>query len=208
MNPIPDKLPSLGYELLDHLDHADLQPFVQRQLKLWNPVTISFMIAILLCFALLVLEFYRLGTGDQYSIAEGMSFLFAGLLVALALIPIHEYIHIVAYRAMGARDTSFEAVWKKFYFLAIAHLFVANRRQFTVVALAPFTVISLLLLVGIAYLPQGWSLTLSGGLLMHTLMCSGDFGLLSYFAAQRDKHVLTYDDKENKVSYFCGKLKA
>ena len=35
-------------------------------------------------------------------------------------------------------------------------------------------------------------------------MCSGDFGLLSYFEFNKDKQVVTYDDIENKISYFYG----
>lgn len=37
-------------------------------------------------------------------------------------------------------------------------------------------------------------------------MCSGDFGLLSYFEYHKNKHVVTYDDVENQISYFYGKI--
>lgn len=48
-------------------------------------------------------------------------------------------------------------------------------------------------------------LTLTGALLAHTAMCSGDFALLSYFDCQVDKQVVTYDDREKKISYFYGR---
>jgi hypothetical protein len=38
-------------------------------------------------------------------------------------------------------------------------------------------------------------------------MCSGDFGILSYFELHKDKEVVTYDDIENKISYFYGRVK-
>jgi hypothetical protein len=41
--------------------------------------------------------------------------------------------------------------------------------------------------------------------LTHTAFCSGDFGLLSYFDFNKDKEVVTYDDRAGKVSYFYGK---
>jgi hypothetical protein len=36
-------------------------------------------------------------------------------------------------------------------------------------------------------------------------MCSGDFGLLSYFDVHRDKEMVTYDDKAAGRSYFYAK---
>lgn len=45
-----------------------------------------------------------------------------------------------------------------------------------------------------------------GVLLAHTAMCSGDFGLLSYFEFNKEKNVVSYDDVENKISYFYAKL--
>jgi hypothetical protein len=39
-------------------------------------------------------------------------------------------------------------------------------------------------------------------LFAHTAMCSGDFGLLNYFEFYKDKEIVTYDDVENKISYF------
>jgi hypothetical protein len=51
---------------------------------------------------------------------------------------------------------------------------------------------------------SNWTLTIVGILLTHTAMCSGDFGLLSYFEYNKKKQVVTYDDIENKVSYFYG----
>ena len=35
-------------------------------------------------------------------------------------------------------------------------------------------------------------------------MCSGDFGLLNYFEFNKEKQIVTYDDVENKISYFYG----
>lgn len=44
-------------------------------------------------------------------------------------------------------------------------------------------------------------------LLAHTTMCSGDFGLLSYFDYHRDKDIVTYDEVESNISYFYSRQK-
>jgi hypothetical protein len=41
-----------------------------------------------------------------------------------------------------------------------------------------------------------------GTLLMHSSMCSGDFGLLSYLEFHKDKELVTFDDVANKITYF------
>jgi hypothetical protein len=52
-----------------------------------------------------------------------------------------------------------------------------------------------------------WKVMLFTTLMIHTIACSGDFALLSYFEFNRKKEVVTYDDKENKVSFFYGREK-
>ncbi len=52
---------------------------------------------------------------------------------------------------------------------------------------------------------EPWKVTLFTTLLIHSIACSGDFALLSYFEFNRKKNIVTYDDKENKVSFFYGK---
>ena len=94
---------------------------------------------------------------------------------------------------------------KKFYFLAMADQFVVNKREFQIVALAPFVIISSLAIIGLFFVGSLWSFAMLGILLMHTACCSGDFAMLSYFDFHKDKTVVTYDDKENKVSYFYSK---
>ena len=124
--------------------------------------------------------------------------------IAFLLVPLHEYIHVLAYKSQGATNTSYDANLKKFYFMALADKFVANKKEFEVVALAPFTSITTILIIFLFVVSHTWALTIVGILLTHTAMCSGDFGLLSYFEFHKDKKVVTFDDVENKVSYFYG----
>lgn len=126
--------------------------------------------------------------------------------ISFALLPVHEYIHVVAYKSQGARNTSMAANFKKFYFMALADKFVVNRIEFIIVALAPFAIISSGLAITLIFFSLDWALTISSALLAHTAMCSGDFGLLSYFEWNKEKNVVSYDDVENQTSYFYGKL--
>lgn len=124
------------------------------------------------------------------------------------MIPIHEYIHVLAYKSQGAQHTSYDVNWKKFYFMALAHQFVADRTEFSIVALAPFVVITITLSLALFWANGLWHFTILGTLTMHTAACSGDFGILSYFYFHKDHDIVTYDDIENKISYFYGKPKS
>jgi hypothetical protein len=88
--------------------------------------------------------------------------------------------------------------------MALAAKFVANKKEFEVVALAPFIIIATVLTILLFVVSHTWILTIVGILLTHTAMCSGDFGLLSYCEFHKDKKAVTFDDVENKISYLYG----
>ena len=202
-----EELPIQGYLLLDQFGHDELIPFLQKCMKTPSIYSRSFYLINIALFALAVFCFSTDIWGEQYRVVDRLSYFATGLAVALALLPLHELIHAAAYRLLGAQQTSFDMNFKKFYFMALADKFVANRREFTIVALAPFVVISCLLLVGMLFGPVPWKFSLLGALLTHATMCSGDFGLLNYFAEHRDMDVVTFDDVASKVTYFYGKTR-
>lgn len=140
----------------------------------------------------------------NYSFGDRFTHFSYGLAIAFALLPLHEYIHVLVYKSQGATNTSYDANLKKFYFMALADKFVANKREFEVVAIAPFIIITTTLIIFLFVANTNWTLTISSVLLAHTVMCSGDFGLLSFFEFHKGKEPVTYDDVENKISYFYG----
>jgi Putative zincin peptidase len=83
--------------------------------------------------------------------------------------------------------------------MALADKFVANKKEFEIAALAPFILITTVLTVLLFLVNSIRALTIVGVLLTHTAMCSGDFGLLSYFEFHKDKEAVTYDGTENKI---------
>ena len=60
------------------------------------------------------------------------------------IIPVHEFIHWIAYKKEGANEVRFGAIWKSFVFYAAAHNFAADYKTFRRIALAPFYILSVL----------------------------------------------------------------
>ena len=113
---------------------------------------------------------------------------------------------MLAYKVEGAPKTTVYANFRKFYFAALADQFVTNRQEFIRIALAPFFVLFLLFAVPVFFVDFFSQQMLLAALVVHIATCSGDFALLSYFAHHADKHLITYDDALNKVTYFYAKL--
>ena len=205
MNISVSELEKNGYVLQDKLEHHELVPFVRTYLKKRtapNALYFAFNLFALLAFFPLLGIYESAGAVD---IENAITHFCYGIALSFLLIPLHEYIHVLAYRSQGAANTSYDVNWKKFYFMAVADHFVANRKEFTVVVLAPFVVISAATLSLMLVASPVWQFTLLGILFNHTACCAGDFSLLSYFSLQKHKEVITYDDATNKVSYFFVK---
>lgn len=205
MNILPDQLESSGFRQLDSLDHKELVPFIRNYLgKRTRTKYLYIMLNLLFLLTALFLFFHSVKS-EGLSFATSFGWLAYGFASTLLLIPIHECIHALAYRMMGAKHTSFDANIRKFYFLAMADQFVSSRREFQFVALAPFVLISLLLLFAMMIVPVNWQLMISGVLFMHTACCSGDFGMLCYFEVHREKELVTYDDRKAGQTYFFAR---
>ena len=205
MKLTPEQLKENGYELLAELDHMELIPFIReyarkptRFFKLYRWLNVA---CFLLLGGLIAFAVYS----DKLSFGDCILQVCSGIALTFLLIPLHEYLHALAYKKVGAKHTSYDVNWKKFYFMAVADRFVANRQEFTFVALAPITVISGLLIIALPFATLQWAIIIASLLLTHTAFCSGDFGLLSYFDFMKNTDLATYDDKDNKVSYFYGK---
>jgi hypothetical protein len=74
------------------------------------------------------------------------------------------------------------------------------------VALIPFILISLSIIILIFILPALWKWSLSVFLFAHATMCAGDFALLNFYYVNRDKKIYTWDDADEKMAYFYEKI--
>lgn len=194
------ELEQLGYVEIEKLSHQELLPFVKLYLKkkTFSKLLYNVFNGLGGIMLFIVYELYK----SQFKFEDALSNFAYGIGIAFLLIPLHEWIHALAYKSQGAKDTSYDANFKKFYFMALANGFVANKKEFKVIALAPFVTISLALVLLTFILPPVWKITMAGIYITHTACCGGDFALLSYFDFNKDKNIVTYDDAENRISYF------
>ncbi len=198
----PDGLDAKGFILLDELDHNEIAPFIRKYLNKFSKTSILYYGLNLMLFVIPCIIFIMDIQKPSTIIFDWGYHYFIGFTIAFLLIPLHEYIHVLAYKSQGANNTSYDMNLSKFYFMALADNFVANSKEFMIVALAPFITISCILLLCLPFVSHDLVLTILGTLFAHTAMCSGDFGLVAYFEFHKNKKMVTYDDTKNKKSYF------
>jgi hypothetical protein len=207
MNLKPEELEANGYVLLDEMKHVEIIPFVKKFIRKGTWSSYIYYLSVIGSFSLLLFFCVKLHHSENYPVYKILLRISLGVLLTFTLVPFHEWIHGLAYKLQGAKNTSYDVHLKKFYFLAIADKFVTSKREFKIIALAPFLIISITLLMVSFLTEDPWKVTLFTTLLIHSIACSGDFALLSYFEFNKKKNVVTYDDKENKVSFFYGREK-
>jgi fumarate reductase subunit D len=127
--------------------------------------------------------------------AAAMAFVF------IVLLPVHEGIHALAYKALGAKDIRFSCTWRKWAVYTCAHRFVIRRKEIIPLALAPFVVITFALLTLAGLLPIVrlfflWSMW------FHAALCGGDMILVAYALRNRGRALYNFDDVEAGKSYF------
>jgi hypothetical protein len=188
-----------GYVLFDILYHKDLIPWIVKAMSYRTIYRYSFF-GILIFTGTVILLWFFLTSSWNMELLVRIGFLISGLFLFLFLIPLHEYIHVLAYRYCGAENVRVKANWKYFYFYAWAKGFVADSRSIKVIALSPFIIINTLLAILVILLPDMHKAMLFGMMLMHISGSYGDFALLNYFEKFRDKGLISYDDEV--VSYF------
>jgi hypothetical protein len=187
------------------ISYTDLIPFILDYLKRRTVLMIFFWT---LCLVFLIAAVkVRIGITGYF---PGNNILFHTALGLIAFpvlsIPVHELLHIIPYWITGARKIRVGMDLKQYLFYVTAHRYVASPGQFKTVALIPFLLISISLLLLVFLLPGLWKWSLSLFLFVHTTMCAGDFALLNFYCINRDKNIYTWDDADGKMAYFYEKL--
>ena len=97
MKLLPRDLENNGYLLLDKLELDDLLPFVRKYLKEKTFFSFAYLgINLLLLFVIVVKLVLLVQSEGNRSLDSAITHLSIGLAVAFALIPLHEYIHVLA----------------------------------------------------------------------------------------------------------------
>lgn len=196
------------YKEIAVVNHTDLKQFLLKEVEqqpVWARVANMFQITGLLVFMLG--GFRAFMPFLMQSNSEYLLWMLYGLIFTFTLlIVLHELIHAAAYYYVGARKLRFGAVWRKFMFYVSADRFVTDSKKFTIVALAPAVIVSVLSIIGMAvfYNAPGFYffIPVFG---FHFIFCGGDFALLCFFENRKEQEILTFDVKEEGKTYFYQK---
>jgi hypothetical protein len=195
-----------AYQLVLELGFQDMIPFVMTQIKKKGFFSWLYLIVNLTMLTLALLYSVR-GLIDESltwkrAILQTLTGIASG---SFLIIPIHEMLHGLAYKILGARKIIFGADPGQLIFFVTADRYPVSGNQVHFLTLTPFICINLLTIAAILFLWPGGVLFSAFFLLSHNLMCIGDFAI-SGFIARTGGKVFTFDEPERKKSYFYKEL--
>lgn len=193
--PTPEELQESGkYEKIKDLDHNEMVPFLLKNLKNRNPVNTVFKHGTMLLIALIL--FVWIGRWDTTAFFVGLG---AGLLFTFTVgVILHEILHLVVYKLLGAKKTRLKPLWAQGAVAAVADHFVVSGKEFYWLAFTPFVVLTAAGLAAL-FTTSGWIFFgVSFFLVMHATACIGDFSLAGFMYEHRNKSIYTFDDTDEE----------
>lgn len=190
------------YRQVHELDFQDMIPFVLENIRKKGIISFLYLFLNLASLAFIILYAAWGLTGSRFGwstlILQSLGGIIAG---SILIIPIHELLHGLAYRILGARKIKFGADFQQFIFFVTADRYPVSKHELYFLAMTPFVIINMAtLLIFWSWLPQGIPF-LGLLLLSHNIMCIGDFAIVNY-ASQNPNRIYTFDETEQKKSYF------
>lgn len=202
----PSQLQARGYVSFENVKHNDLISFLNEKNKERKSFfSYTFLIILLFPIGLISYSFTKGVVSGEIEFLKSLLFCLSGVVLVFLFIPFHELLHGLAYKIIGARNISYFANWRKFYFAAISDQSVINVQEFRVVALFPFLFVIIAALISIPMVNDYWALLILCFAAVHNLFSSGDFALLNYMEIHKEKGIVTYDDKLKGETYFYVK---
>lgn len=189
------------YILKDTMLHNDIVGFIKPWMKKKNVYTRIYNLTLLAGLFIAASYCGMMLSSGEFQVAVVSEF-FLGAVIGFLVIPLHEWLHGMAYRMMGATSVQYRANWKKFVFYAAADGYPAGFKEFRFIALLPFSVISVMGVMVMVWSGFEWTAVMLGFILFHAACCGGDFGLLSYMHEHRGQDVITVDDMEKGETQF------
>ncbi len=197
------------YELIATLEHKAVKEFVVDQITSGGKVAKLFMIYQLLMLVtgalflgIAVYRVFKNSPAQLYYSLGALAFSFSVLVV------IHEWMHGRALKLTGAPRVNYGGNLRKFIFYAEADRHVLNGKQFQLVALTPLVLVKAICLAGIIiFYNQPIAYFFIILMCIHSLFCAGDIGLLGFFESHKDAEVYTYDNHQERKSYFFKRVK-
>ena len=189
------------YRLLYELDMRNPMDFFRRYLFNINLGSLAFFIFALVTIAMFATELASNGYVEDSKAVQVVLALIGSLLI----VPVHEGIHAITYKAIGAPAVKFVTEWSKGLIYTVADRFVVDQREYVWLAFTPLFVISLFL-GGAYFLAPEYDVLIAGLLCFHTLSCIGDIAIINFLWVHRDEAVFSYDDLKVHKSYFYARL--
>ena len=193
------------YRQILKVPYDELVPFILDYIRRRSGLMVFFWSACIFFLGIAIIV--RLNISGYFSLKNIFLHTILGLIVFPVLyIPFHELLHIIPYYLTGARKIRVAMDLKQYMFYVTAHRHVATPGQFRIVALIPFVVTSLVLLILVLCLPGLWKWSFSLLLFIHATMCAGDFAMLNFYRVHRGKKIYTWDDADQKIAYFYQEI--
>ncbi len=207
-NPAVDDLHnSPKFRLLEELRYESIIPFVFRNIGHATRSGIFYrFVNIFLGVFVLGFSIYGFRAGIFTAGPYLKILLWAILSGTLLVIPLHEGLHALAYKLSGAPRVFFGMDLKQMLFYVSTDNYVVGRRQFYFVALSPFAFINGISIAVLFFSGPYGFLFISVFLFLHSLMCIGDFAMVSFFEKRKDKKLYTYDKHTERISYIFEEL--
>lgn len=183
------------------MNHDEIVEFIKPWLKKKNVYTRIYNYTLMSGLFIISSYFSYTYFSGEFQM-KAVSDLFLGAALGFLVIPLHEWLHGIAYKMMGAPKIDYRANWKKLVFYAAADGYTAGYKEFRFVALLPFSVISSLGLTIMVWSGFEWAVLMVGFIFSHAACCGGDFGLLSYMYEHKDQGIVTLDDMAKKETLF------
>lgn len=196
------------YEKIAELYLDEIKSFIVRELlenRGWARVANAYQL-----FGVLALIF---GFGKVFTpILVSREYIFLVYLIAGVVflftfgIILHELLHALAYKYVGAKKVSFGMKLKKFLFYVQADDQVFNYKQLKIVALTPMIVVGVISLIGMAFFfNQPLFYFFLSIFALHSFCCAGDLGMLCFFQNRPNEEIVTFDRKSEGKTYFYRK---
>jgi hypothetical protein len=195
-----------SFRLILELEFDEMIPFVLENIRKRSIISLFYIISNLALLGMIII--YLISAFSRGDITFSILFKQAGLGIvcgSIPVIPLHELLHGLAYRILGARKIRFGSDLKQFIFYVTADRFPVSGPEIYFLAFTPFMVINILLAgVTLLWMPQLILFTLFF-LLSHNIMCIGDFAISNYVLKHGDGKVYSYDEIDRRRSYFFEK---
>jgi hypothetical protein len=189
------------HEIVATFSHDQMMGFVLQEIKKPEPMSRLFWLMMLIQLGLSMVYYAHCGLG----LWPVLGYFALGTVLFFVLIPLHEWIHVWGYKLAGAKKVSVHAQWRKGVFYAQADGFVCRYRPFMRMAVAPFVIITALLIGLFAISTVPVRAVLLSVALWHSSGCLGDFALMNWMWKHRKLEPITWDDAAERLSYFALK---